>query len=444
MNDGIIKGEGNSRYLKTVADFLSKYPTYEAFARAFMEGTLPIDLNGINEAGWDQLPTWLNKENLLKDLTSAIYNKGVDATLNDVLESVFAIGDIKVSIRTDLSDNWLLCNGEFFDESEYPVLSAVSPKSAIQWTNKYTFSATVSLVKYVNGYIVVKLSDNALYYATKPSGPWTSIPHDNVLNIKDVGFFAGKYFLINGGSAMFVSSTLDGPWEDVSSIVQFSYNYTSHIVSGGKLFVASQDGGTTYIDIFTSLEKSKLKTAVLASVSEMFTVDGVVIVCSYNGASPSMMCSNPDSDDPSFNKTAPLNFFGYGAAKVGEYTFYFSDSSSSGGDKLYRCNDIKQADPDSDTMVRTVSSSNAYINSLGNLILVGHPNGSSGYVYDADTLENFGNTTTKPVISSSLIAQTYTELIGISNKNIVWSDSLIAPSTPVISIENAYAYIRGK
>ena len=39
MKDGIIKGNGNSRYLKSVADFLTQYPTYEDFSNALSDGT---------------------------------------------------------------------------------------------------------------------------------------------------------------------------------------------------------------------------------------------------------------------------------------------------------------------------------------------------------------------------------------------------------------------
>lgn len=55
MQDGIMKGTGNSRYLKSIADFLTQYPTYQEFAAALAAGTLPVDFNGINETGWDQL-----------------------------------------------------------------------------------------------------------------------------------------------------------------------------------------------------------------------------------------------------------------------------------------------------------------------------------------------------------------------------------------------------
>ena len=49
MQDGIMKGTGNSRYLKSIADFLTQYPTYQEFAAALVAGTLPVDLVELNE-----------------------------------------------------------------------------------------------------------------------------------------------------------------------------------------------------------------------------------------------------------------------------------------------------------------------------------------------------------------------------------------------------------
>jgi len=84
MQDSIIKGTGNSRYLKSIAAFLTQYPTYADFAAALAAGTLPVELNGINEEGFQQLGTALNKENLLQDNTAAIYGLGTDAVPDDV------------------------------------------------------------------------------------------------------------------------------------------------------------------------------------------------------------------------------------------------------------------------------------------------------------------------------------------------------------------------
>ena len=108
MQDGILKGTGNSRYLKSIADFLTQYPTYEDMVAALVAGTLPIDLDGINTAGWSQVPTYLNKANLLSDTTeTAIWgstgNRTVDAAvaeLNALIENVQTGVNRKVSVKT--------------------------------------------------------------------------------------------------------------------------------------------------------------------------------------------------------------------------------------------------------------------------------------------------------------------------------------------------------
>lgn len=67
MTDGIIKGTGNSRFLKVPPNALTLYPTWEAAAEAMIAGTFPIDLNGVNPAGWDVQGDKLNKATLLTD-----------------------------------------------------------------------------------------------------------------------------------------------------------------------------------------------------------------------------------------------------------------------------------------------------------------------------------------------------------------------------------------
>ena len=89
MQDGIIKGTGNSRYLKSISNFLTQYPTYQDFVAALVAGTLPIDLNGINETGWDQLGTALNKANLLSDETAAALGLPNTAVPDDALMGLY-------------------------------------------------------------------------------------------------------------------------------------------------------------------------------------------------------------------------------------------------------------------------------------------------------------------------------------------------------------------
>lgn len=84
MKDTIIKGTGNSRTLGSVSDFLTLYPTYEAFAQALINKTLPVDLLGLNAAGVSQMGDSLNKANLLTDETAALYGLPNTAVPNDV------------------------------------------------------------------------------------------------------------------------------------------------------------------------------------------------------------------------------------------------------------------------------------------------------------------------------------------------------------------------
>lgn len=89
MKDGIIKGNGTSRFIKSVPNFLSLYPTYEDFVAALIAGTLPIDLNGLNPAGWTQQGTELNKGHLLSDAAvSALGLTGTDPTPDDAFKAL--------------------------------------------------------------------------------------------------------------------------------------------------------------------------------------------------------------------------------------------------------------------------------------------------------------------------------------------------------------------
>ncbi len=88
MTDGVIAGTGNSRKLKSIPTFLTAYPNYEAFAAALIVGTLPIDLNGINAAGWTTIGTLLAKANLLSDATCTALEIPTTSVPNDALSKL--------------------------------------------------------------------------------------------------------------------------------------------------------------------------------------------------------------------------------------------------------------------------------------------------------------------------------------------------------------------
>lgn len=93
MTDGIIKGTGNSRYLKGPANAPALWSTHDAFMQAFAAGEVLIDLNGINPLGWDTIGDKLGKETLLKDETAQAAGLTADAVPDDVL--AWLIGQAK-------------------------------------------------------------------------------------------------------------------------------------------------------------------------------------------------------------------------------------------------------------------------------------------------------------------------------------------------------------
>lgn len=93
MIDSRLAGTGNSRFLKSIATFKSRYPNYDAFVAALVAGTLPIDLNGVNPEGWAQQGTPLNKATLLSDATAMKLGLSGDPTVNDALDALFTYAD---------------------------------------------------------------------------------------------------------------------------------------------------------------------------------------------------------------------------------------------------------------------------------------------------------------------------------------------------------------
>ena len=80
-----------------------------------------------------------SKDAVLKDQTKALYGLGADAVPDDVFRCLGEsarpkVGDTLATFRTDLGDNWALCNGDTFSADEYPELAEVVP-SPIGYTS---------------------------------------------------------------------------------------------------------------------------------------------------------------------------------------------------------------------------------------------------------------------------------------------------------------------
>lgn len=149
MQDAIIKGNGNSRYLKTVGEALSLYPTYEDFMQAMVAGIFPVDFNGINKDGWTQLGTLLNKANLLSDtvISTLGLSTGVNSTPNDAFNVLANIGNVHVWRKTVVADEEVPAGYTLGPVEANKVLA----QSSSNWGNSYAAFTVASSITVDDG-----------------------------------------------------------------------------------------------------------------------------------------------------------------------------------------------------------------------------------------------------------------------------------------------------
>ena len=140
-----MKGNGNSRYLKTVGEALSLYPTYEDFLQAMIAGTFPVDFNGINKDGWTQLGTPLNKANLLSDtvISTLGLSTGANSTPNDAFNVLANVGNVHVWRKTVVAEEEVPAGYKLVDDNTDRTLDDV-PNALINLGNSNQRTAYIN------------------------------------------------------------------------------------------------------------------------------------------------------------------------------------------------------------------------------------------------------------------------------------------------------------
>lgn len=143
--------------------------------------------------------TPLNKATLLSDRTAiSLGLTSEDPTVDDALNAAYGkVGDVKVTRRTDLGDEWRLCNGESFKKADYPDLWPVfgTLEAYTETPEGGPSSMVITCVFYSDGYWVAggyRYDEDGcaafILYATDLCGPWT---------IKDIWTGSGILTKIN-------------------------------------------------------------------------------------------------------------------------------------------------------------------------------------------------------------------------------------------------------
>ena len=102
MIDSVLKRTGNSRFLKSAVPAGTSWADALAMLQA---GTFPIDFNGINTEGFQQVGTPLNKANLLKDATAAQIGLPPSTTPDGMFQALGNTGELHVWRKTVVTSN---------------------------------------------------------------------------------------------------------------------------------------------------------------------------------------------------------------------------------------------------------------------------------------------------------------------------------------------------
>lgn len=179
MIDSVLKGTGNSRLLKSAVPAGTSWADALAMLQA---GTFPIDFNGINTEGFQQVGTPLNKANLLKDATAAQIGLPPSTTPDGMFQALGNTGELHVWRKTVVSS------------SEQPAgytLGDVIENSEIWVENRYADA----VFHYATS---ISVSDTGL--VSLVGEKTATIGHsNNGENIAEFDVFKGKFVYISGG-----------------------------------------------------------------------------------------------------------------------------------------------------------------------------------------------------------------------------------------------------
>lgn len=132
MQDSIINGTGDSRYLKTS---LASSTTWATALSQLRAGTFPIDLYGTNATGFSTVGTALNKANLL-DTTTEQKLGLADATPNDAFN---AIADTLATVPKLYAATISTVNGQAYTDM---TISGITTSSRVMVTRRTGSSQT--------------------------------------------------------------------------------------------------------------------------------------------------------------------------------------------------------------------------------------------------------------------------------------------------------------
>lgn len=246
--------------------------------------------------------TPLSKATFLKDATAALFGLGTDAVpddafvaVGDKLSAIEKVGDVKTTIRTDLGDKWLLCNGDTFDPVAYPDLAKLLHPVEAQLDRAWIGPT---------GYFVCDVVDSGEYQVALYKSYVSSVYRFSIAYSTDWFRTYTTYNMYGGSSGNYFPSV--------------SYGALLRYIDGMYIIAFSNDsGGYIYTSVTTDITNpvwSKWKMSqvgVNTFLLDLWKENGKFYVAARGGTSTSgsdysmpLILSTPSITSPTWSSTA--------------------------------------------------------------------------------------------------------------------------------------------
>ena len=177
----------------------------------------------------------------MQELTSNRYEVLYPRTNVDQVDGYikpWKVGDVRITSRTDLSDNWLLCNGSVVSQSDYPLLNNAG-KTLTKSSPKTYWLANENLPRYIAPFekynIAIGYNMDNSFYKSEDGIHWTLITNTLNLWYPNDYFDDGQYLYLIGGN-----TSSDGAYR---KYLKFTTN-GSFVAQG----VMTKDYSSTYVE----------------------------------------------------------------------------------------------------------------------------------------------------------------------------------------------------
>ena len=179
--------------------------------------------------------TPLNKASLLSDATAQKVwpnadTRPADPTVNQALNKLAggtaAIGDIMMTTRDIDSASWLLCNGQYITEEQYPELfnTLRVSASAAPWSTELlpatSGTSTEATLSYANGYWFYSV-DAHLYYSPDLIS-WTDITPSDLAKYGDTALKITQFFSMHYNQGVYVCAAQVSTLNDTKYMCLYS------------------------------------------------------------------------------------------------------------------------------------------------------------------------------------------------------------------------------